>query len=384
MAFITGKTPQGNCGAVNYTGNGHYTCGPVPDHPGIDPRVADPINFYVRIEGKMGETIHLDVQFPKFDAVLCGPRKYNNSAFFTVAHQCVYYSFDERTWQHIPQVESDRENCMLHFSVTLDEPVCFVSVNFFYTIAMYKALRRDLAASPFVAEMVLGLSRDGQEIYLFKVTDSSVPLFEKQVVYLQGGQHCCEYGGPNLLDSMLRYLITEDARPLLQKYEFHITPVVSVADWAAGYKDELLADANAIWDKLCTPESQAIDAYLTALPKKPVFALDLHNARTNFLILSSQVPEEILQNLQRFDRIMTARCDYMQPGKSRYSASEKYANFKQYALERFGFGGTMELNRFGFYDREKQTTTPLTHETYRRLGRQLPHAIDAYLSGEEA
>ena len=89
MAFITGKTLQGNCGAVFYTGNGHYTCGPIPDVPGVDPRATDHINFYAKIEGEVGETVHLDLQYPIFDEQLCGPRNCGgNSAEGRPLWQC--------------------------------------------------------------------------------------------------------------------------------------------------------------------------------------------------------------------------------------------------------------------------------------------------------
>lgn len=381
MAFITGKTPQGNCGAVNFA-NGRYTCGPVPDHPGIDPRVTDPINFFVRIEGEVGETVHLDIQWPVFDAQLCGVRKYNTKPFFTVAHRCIYRSDDAVNWQRIESVDTDTENWVHHLSLTLTAPVSYVSVNYFYSLAMFAALRRDLAVAPMVEEKVIGLSRDGQNIYLYKVTAPNAA--PKKVVYLQGGQHCCEYGGPHLLDALLRYLTTEEAAPLLEKYEFHITPIVSVADWSAGYKDELLADSNTVWDTLCTPETKAVDAYLKALPVKPAVSMDLHNARSNFLISSAWVAPEMLKELKRFDGLVTKYCDYMAPNKSKYSETEKYANFKRYALENFGFGVTMELSRFGLYDRATQTETPLSRESFTRLAPQLTQAIDAYLRGEEA
>jgi len=386
MAFITGKTLQGNCGAVNYTGDSHYTCGPVPDLPGVDPRAVDHINFYAKILGEPGEVVHLDIQWPVFDEELCGWRKYKEIPFFTVAHRCVYISNDELNWQRIADVQVDPEAWTMHISLTLTEPECYVSVNYFYTYRMYVALRQAMAKAPRVEEKVIGLSRDGQELYVYKVTDPAVPVEKKKFVYLQGGQHCCEYGGMHLLDAVLRYLTSgeEAANQLLRKYEFHIMPVVSVADWAAGYKDELAEDSNTVWDTLCTPETRAIDAYLRSLPKKPEVSIDFHNARSNFLIASAWVSEEKIAEQKRFDALVLKYCDYMAPGKSKWPEQEKYANFKQYAMQNFGFGLTAELSRFGLYNREQQKEIPLSRDTFAQFGMQLPHAIDAFLSGERA
>lgn len=386
MAFITGKTLQGNCGAVNYTGDGHYTCGPIPDLPGVDPRAVDHINFYAKILGKPGEEVHLDIQWPIFSEELCGWRKYKAIPFFTAAHRCVYTSNDELEWHRIEDVQVDAENWILHIKLTLTEPVCYVSVNYYYTCRMFESLREAMAQASWVEEKTIGLSRDGQELYVYKVTDPTVPISEKKIVYLQGGQHCCEYGGMHLLDAVLRYLTggTEEVKVLLRKYEFHIMPIVSVADWAAGYKDELAEDSNTVWDTLCTPETRAIDAYLRDLPKKPEVSIDFHNARNNFLIAAAYVSEEKINEQKRFEALVVKYCDYTAPGKTQWPEYEKYANFKQYAIKNFGFGLTAELSRFSLYSREQQKEIPLSRDSFTRFGMQLPHTIDAFLSGEQA
>ena len=381
MAFITGKIPQGNCGAVTYNGNGHYTCSPLPDQPGIDPRAADPYNFYAKITGKPGETVHLHIQWPIFDDALCPDRKYKNKAFFYSAHKCIYISPDELNWQRMEDVQVDEENWIDSLTLTLEEPVCYVSVNYYYTCRMFEALRADMAASPLAEEKVVGLARDGQEMILFKVTDPSVPLEEKQIIYLQAGQHCCEYGGMHLMDGVLRFLTGGAAGALLKKYEFHVLPVFSVADWTSGYKDELGADPNTVWDTLCRSENQAVDAYLRSLPKKPSLLLDAHNSSRNFLFISDYVEPERVAKQLRFAELLAEHCDYMERGSIKRTQVDKYANFKQYALKHFGYGFTAELSRFWLYDRETQQNIPLSKEGFARFGAQLPIAIDEFISG---
>ena len=386
MAFITGKTLQGNCGAVFYTGDGHYCCSPIPDIPGVDPRATDHINFYAKIQGEVGEVVDLDIQYPIFDEQLCGPRKYQTKPFFTVAHRCVYVSDDELNWERVENVEVDSDAWTLRLSLTLTAPVCFVSVNYFYTVKMYEELRKYMAKADFVEEKAVGLSRDGQKIYLYKITDTAVPEEEKKIVYLQGAQHCCEYGGPLLLDAMMRYLCggSDEARGLLRKYEFHITPIFSVADWAEGNKDVLLADPNTVWDTLSTPEVKAIDAYLRGLAKKPALLIDLHNARKNYFFLSDYLPAEQVEEQLRFAYLICKYCDYITPDNIARKGRGKYANFREYGWENFDSGYTFELSRFGFYDREAGCEKPLSKESFTKFGSQLPLAIDAFLAGEEA
>ena len=66
-----------------------------------------------------------------------------------------------------------------------------------------------------------GVTNEDAYVVLFKVTDPSVPAEEKEIVYLQGAQHCAEYSGPNVLDGLLRYLADglDEAGELLKKYE---------------------------------------------------------------------------------------------------------------------------------------------------------------------
>jgi len=386
MAFITGKTLQGNCGSVVYTENGHYRCGPVPDVPGVDPRATDHITFYAKIQGAVGEIVKLDIQYPIFDEQLCGPRKYQTKPFFTVAHRCVYVSNDELDWKRVENVEVDKDAWTLRLSLTMTEPVCFVSVNYFYTVKMFEALRGAMAEADCVEEKVVGLSRDGQKIYLYKVTDPAVPEEEKKIVYLQGAQHCCEFGGPHLLDAMLRYLSggSEEAHGLLRKYEFHITPVFSVADWTEGKKDELLADPNIVWDTLASPEVKAIDTYLRGLAKKPALLIDLHNARRNLFFITDYPFGDTVAEQLRFASLVGKYCDYISREDISKVPPSKYANFRAYAMENYGRGYTFELSRFGFYDRAAGREIPLSKESFTKFGMQLPGAIDAFLSGEEA
>ena len=247
---------------------------------------------------------------------------------------------------------------------------------------MLQKLRSFLSDRPWAEELTIGSSRDGQPLRLYKVTDPAVPAEKKKLIYLQGGQHCCEFGGMHLCDAILRYVCGDsaEAAQLRQKYEFHVLPVVSLADWSDGYTDELLADSNTVWDTLSTCETKAIDSYLRSLLQKPALLIDCHNAQeTSFLICADYVSPERVQQQKRFADLVADLCDCCEKGSESFSKSEKYANFKQYALLNFGYGFTLELSRFGLYDRRLGERTPLCRESFLRLGSQLPHAMDAFL-----
>lgn len=382
MAIITGKTLQGNCGAVRCPEPGHYVCFPVPDQPGKNPHGVDYLLFYAKLMGKAGEEICLDIKYPEFDEAVAGWRKYKTQPFFPLAPHCTYLSADEVNWTRLTNVEVERENWLVRLRFVMPADVCYVSVNYYYTMAMYRQLQKDLAQTGARA-IEIGNSRDGQPLTVWSVTDPDAALEEKTLIYYQGGQHCCEFGGMHLADAMLRYLTggSPEANALLKKYEFHILPVVSMADWTEGLVDELDADSNTVWDTLSTPETRAVDAYLRSLPKKPAVLIDAHNTRTkNHLILSAYPAPELVEQQRQLAEIIAENCDYMEKGAPKWAESEIYHNFKQYALQNYGCAVTMEIARCGLYNREAGKNLPHSRERFETFGRQLCHAIDLFLS----
>ena len=53
-------------------------------------------------------------------------------------------------------------------------------------------------------------------------------------------------------------------------------------------------------------------------------------------------------------------------------------------IDKSAFNSLAELSRFGFYDRAAGCEKPLSKESFTKFGSQLPLAIDAFLSEEEA
>ena len=393
MAFITGKTPQGNCGPVKYTGNGHYACSPVPEQFYIDNHLVNQwFLWYVRIEGEVGEVVHIDLNWPPYDPAKRTPGTNASASFFTAAHECVFTSCDEMNWKQITNVSVDQENWSLHFSIMLTESVCYASVNLYYTLKMYTALRRALAVSPYITEKTIGKAWDGQDIRVYIATDPAVPAEEKKVVYLQGAQHCSEYSGPNTLDALLRYLADglDGAAELLKKYEFHVTPVLSMAGWANGAQEHYHGkNPNRDWMDLELPEPQAVHAYLSSLPIKPSIAIDLHNGWSDYIrdgasiTVMDDLPADKFDEQLRFAKLLITQCDDLAPDRIWHNSS-KPSVFKGYAQKYYGPGFTLEFSRYSMYDRAEGKRMPLSQARCRRFGVQFAHVIDAFLTGAEA
>ena len=394
MAFITGKVPQGNCGPVKYTGDGHYSCSPVPEKFYYDNHLMNQwFLWYVRIEGEVGETVHIDLFWPPYDPEKRTPGPNSSDTFFTAVHECVFTSCDEISWKRMEHVRVDQENWSFHFSITLTEPVCFASVNLYYTRKMYALLRRALGVSPYITEKIIGKSSDGQDIRVYIATDPTVPVQEKKVIYLQGAQHASEYSGPFTLDVLLRYLADglDGAAELLKKYEYHVVPVLSMAGWANGTQGEHtpLKNPNRDWEAFELPEPQAVHAYLSSLPVKPSIEIDLHNGWTSYIddgaliTVMDDLPAEPLAEQMRFARLLITRCDDLAPDRIWHNRSHPWI-FKGYAQKYYGPGFTLEFSRYTMYDRAEGKRMPLSQARYRRFGVQFAHVIDAFLSGAQA
>ena len=389
MAFITGQTPQGNCGPVRYMGGGRYVCSSAPEQMHIRKHLVNQwFLFYARIEGDVGETVHIDLKWPAYDPQRRESGTNGSDSFFTAAHECIFVSNDEISWRRIEEVQVDAQNWVLHFSLTLTQPVCFVSVNFYYTRKMYAQLRQALSASPFITETTIGKSWDGQDIPLFIATDRTIPADQKKIIYLQGGQHCSELSGPHTLDAMLRYLASglDGAADLLRRYEFHIVPVLSMAGWANGAQEHYgVKNPNRDWEEFELPEPRAVDAYLRSLRDKPVMLLDLHNGWTDYIndgaaiTVMKDMPEAILAEQMRFAEMLISQCDNLAPGRIWHNLSTP-SIFKGYAQKHYGLVFTMEFSRYSVYDRSEGRRVPLSHARYHRFGRQLAHVIDDFLS----
>lgn len=381
MVYLTGHIPQGNCINVKYLGNNCYECETVMQFSGGS------VIFYAKATGNPGEVLHLAINLPPFDPndPKTPERFKNHTSFAPAAVETIYTSVDQRNWKRIE--DAKLENWQLIFDVPLMAPECYVSINLYYTIPMWEELQRVMGVSPFVERKVISHTLGGEEVVLFKVTDPAVPVSEKEIVYLQGAQHCAEFGGPNVLDGVLRFLADglDEAGELLKKYEFHVVPIVEPNGWIRGQRGGMGANPNRDWVDFCLPQTKALDEYLRALPKKPFILIDMHNGWSSYendgawiSVMEYLNPSPDYDAQLEFERIMKEECDYLPPDRVRREKLENPSMFSNYAQRNFGFGFTFELARFCIWDRALGKRVPISQARFRRFARQLVHAIDHF------
>ncbi|MBE5783753.1 MAG: hypothetical protein E7329_10615 [Clostridiales bacterium] len=380
MVYITGNIPQGNCINVKYLGDNHYECETqIPDS-------TMSVIFYAKVTGQKGDVLHLNIKLPPYDPADQGKTtQYKNQSFAPAAVETIYTSEDQRNWKRIE--DAKLENWTLIFDVPLTANECYVSINLYYTIPMWEDLQRAMAVSPFVERKVVAHSMGGEEVVLFKVTDPTVPVSEKEIVYLQGAQHCAEFSGPNVLDGVLRFLADglDEAGELLKKYEFHVVPIVEPTGWIRGQRGGYSGvNPNRDWMDFRLSQTKALDAYLRALPKKPFILIDIHNGWSSYekdgagvSVVEAFNPSPVYDAQIEFERMMKEECDYLSPAVHWRPQCDP-SIFKDYAQKHFGFGFTFEFARFCIWDRALGKRVPISQARYRRFARQLVHAIDHF------
>ncbi len=81
----------------------------------------------------------------------------------------------------------------------------------------------------YVTKTLLGLSEEGRNIDLLKITNSSIPDSGKETIYIVGRQHAAETCSSHMLKGMIDFLISDntDAQRLRDQTVFYIVPMVN-------------------------------------------------------------------------------------------------------------------------------------------------------------
>ena len=386
MATLTGQTEQGNCGPVQALGNGEYRCSPIPEAQYLRMGMTNQwFLWHAMARGERGERMTVHVDWPPFDREKLQAGCNSSDSFFDAVKDCVFISEDRIHWRRIEETRT--EGWRLSVTAALPADTCYLAVNLYYTPARFADLRRALTTSPYIREQIIGTAWGGDPIHLFTATDTAVAQAQKQTVYLQGGQHACEYSGCYVLDYLLRFLASglDEAAQLLRRYVFHVVPVLSASSWRLGMQEHISGkNPNRDWVDLELSEPQAVDRFLRALPQKPGLLLDLHNGWSTYekdgsaITVMDDLPEPLLARQTALAQSLIEDCDYLAPEKIWHNSANPVI-FKGYAQAHFGFGFTLEFSRYSMYDRALGRRTALSQERYARLAPQLARVIDRFV-----
>jgi len=86
-----------------------------------------------------------------------------------------------------------------------------------------------ISSSQWATETVLGSSEQGRDIDLLTITNTSIPIANKKIIYIIGRQHSAETASSHMLKGMIDFLISSDtdAKRMRDNFVWYIVPMVN-------------------------------------------------------------------------------------------------------------------------------------------------------------
>ena len=149
------------------------------------------------------------------------------------------FSYDGRTWDHLPLAESEGRRLQKRFT----HDTVYLALYQPYTYSYLQERLTEWAARPDVALDTIGFSHEGRPLQLLHITDPSVPSPQKVRIWIHGRQHPSESPSSYLVDGLIDYLTgdTPEGRSLRQQVDAYILPIANPDGVANG-----LSRSNAI------------------------------------------------------------------------------------------------------------------------------------------
>jgi hypothetical protein len=147
------------------------------------------------------------------------------------------YSYDHKNWIRFDESEvTQNSSSELVVSKKYGQTTVWIAMFYPYTFTDLKNYVNSLKGNPYVDISIPGHSQQGRPLYLFKVTDSTVPASAKKRIFMHARTHPAETPPSFLIEGLLRFLLsgTPKAAELLAGFEFYIFPMQNVDGVVAG------------------------------------------------------------------------------------------------------------------------------------------------------
>lgn len=151
------------------------------------------------------------------------------------------FSYDGAQWQRAENKEliagaGGPNEKVVVVRQTFTEDKVWVAYQYPYTNDHVSRLIQRVKHSEFCNVSMAGQSTEGRLIHQFSLTDFTIPVESKKVIWLTGLQHCAELGAGWGLEGMIEFLVSADpaAAALRQRFKFKIIPIVNVDAVAEG------------------------------------------------------------------------------------------------------------------------------------------------------
>ncbi|MCW5966494.1 MAG: hypothetical protein KIT83_20825 [Bryobacterales bacterium] len=287
MAFFLGTVavdfPGGSAGSVEWVTESHLRVG-VEGQADQDGRNRQASWYFFRVDDFPQREIRIEFTH------LLGEYNYRPGVHAVNAQTHPVFSYDGTTWTHFPAVEWDDEQKHLNVHFRPERASFWIAHTPPHTETQLNALEAGHAAHPMFQRETVGKSVEGRAIPLWTITDRTIPMARKKVIWLMFRQHAWESWTSWVGDGAIRFLLSDDAEAEVLRREV-VWKIFPVADpdgvFHGGVRYNRNGyDLNRNWDALDPvkmPENAAqhgaIQRWIEAGNRVDWF-LTLHNTET--------------------------------------------------------------------------------------------------------
>lgn len=147
------------------------------------------------------------------------------------------YSYDQKQWFRFDTEEiSQNSSNELIIEKLFSQSRVWIAMFYPYTLTDLENFINEIEGNSKINITVAGTSQQGNPIYLFKLTDLSVPSTDKKRILIHARTHPAETPPSFLLEGMINFLLSgsPEANEILRTFEFHIFPMQNVDGVIAG------------------------------------------------------------------------------------------------------------------------------------------------------
>jgi hypothetical protein len=338
--------------------------------------------FLGRLTGARGPQ-RVCLHWPPTD--LSAVREYTNTLqFATVLDRAIFTSRDLERWERVGDVRV--EGLCARFTVEADGAPLYVAVGKPYLENNLTALFAVATADPRATVVEIGRSRLGRPLRAIRIGGEAGG---GEGFYLQALQHRTEWAGGRIIDTTVRYLLSDEGQPYRDRYTWHFVPVVNVDGALGGWPENHPKNMNRDWAEFEMPETRAVRDYIDGLyaaGERLLHAIDFHMGWSRrdssgagiMAFRPGTVPEEASARQERIARHIFAHTTYTEA----YMPSGDPANrpvFPAYTWNAHRLPGqTFECSRHLYPAGPGGAEVPAEQCHEEALGRDLLRALCTY------
>lgn len=155
------------------------------------------------------------------------------------------YSCDGENWNRISDHSYSNPTYTFIQTFTCDEAQ--IATFFPYSYTKMHNYVATVSSNQWATKTVLGSSHQGRDIDLITITNTTIPMLEKKVIYIIGRQHSAETASSHMLEGMINFLISDnaDAARMRDRFVWYIVPMVNPDGVYLGKSRETSEETNA-------------------------------------------------------------------------------------------------------------------------------------------